>query len=172
MASIRLYLRLLRRIMIRWIEPNVRLFLSTRLPLVWVLSLAVGVLVAVAAILFRVGIGVVQLAWIGTMSESPIEAIAAQPWWVVLLAPTVGGLIVGVVLQWLQPKQRTGAVADVIEARARGGRGLPLWAGLSSAGLTVLSLGSGASAGREGPVVHLDATLGTAVCQLFRLPDS
>src|SRR5690606_3493925 len=81
-------------------------------------------------------------------------------------------LIVGVVLQWLQPKQRTGAVADVIEARARGGRGLPLWAGLSSAGLTVLSLGSGASAGREGPVVHLGATLGTAVCQLFRLPDS
>jgi len=100
------------------------------------------------------------------------QAAAQQPWWIILIAPAVGGLLVGWILQRFHPQQRAGGVADVIEARAYGGRGLPLKAGLWSALVTSISLGSGASAGREGPVVHLGATLGTAVCGFFHLPDS
>ena len=51
------------------------------------------------------------------------------------------------------------AVAEVIEARAiRDGR-VSFRAGLSSAAITAVSLGSGASAGREGPAVHIGATI-------------
>ncbi|MCA1298943.1 chloride channel protein [Stappia indica] len=156
----------------RWIEPNFRLFRTTRLPLVWLLSIIIGLLTAIAAILFRLGIGAVQWTWLGTASEAVASATAHVPWWMVLLAPTAGGLIVGLYLQLIQPKQRAGGVADVIEARAQGGRGLPFWQGISSAWLTVMSLGCGASAGREGPVVHLGATIGTAICQTFRLPNA
>lgn len=172
MPPLRRTARYLFRIARRWIEPNLKLFVSTRLPLLWGLSVLIGVLVALAAILFRVGIGLVQVPWLGTMSESVATTAATLPWWVILLAPAGGGLIVGIWLQKLQPKQRPCGVADVIEARAQGGKGLPFWGGISSAGLTVVSLGSGASAGREGPVVHLGATLAMALCQALRLPDS
>ncbi|ADZ69792.1 chloride channel protein [Polymorphum gilvum] len=155
-----------------WIAPNLKMFAAARLPVVWALSLVIGLLVAVAAVAFRTAIGLVQLPWLGTMSEQVASAAGAIPWWVILLAPATGGLIVGLMLEKLQAKQRVGGVADVIEARAQGGRGLPFWPGMSSAAITVLSLGSGASAGREGPMVHLGATIGAALCQTFRLPDS
>ncbi|KGF66933.1 chloride channel protein, partial [Hoeflea sp. BAL378] len=60
---------------------------------------------------------------------------------------------------------------DVIEARAIAGRRLSLREGVVSALATVFSLGSGASAGREGPVIHLGATLASAVGERFSLPD-
>ncbi|MEL6921620.1 MAG: chloride channel protein, partial [Pseudomonadota bacterium] len=62
-------------------------------------------------------------------------------------------------------------VADVIEARANTGRPLDLKDGLWSAVITVISLGSGASAGREGPVVHLGATLASVVAHRRKLPE-
>lgn len=159
-------------ILVSWITPNVRQFRSSRLHMVWGLAIVVGALVALAAIAFRTAIGLIQWPWLQTTTELTWQAAAGQPWWVILLAPTVGGLVVGWILHKFHPQQRAGGVADVIEARAHGGRGLPLKSGLWSALVTAISLGSGASAGREGPVVHLGATLGTAVCSFFQLPDS
>jgi CIC family chloride channel protein len=151
---------------------NLRAFVSRRLPLVWLLATVIGLVVAVAAILFREAIGAVQFLWLGTMSEDVVSAAAGMPKAIIFFAPVVGGLFVGILLQTIQPKQRTSSVADVMEARVHGGRGLPFWPGISSAALTALSLGSGASAGREGPMVHLGATLGASLCERFRLPDS
>ena len=48
---------------------------------------------------------------------------------------------------------------------------LGLRQGLASAAATAISLGSGASAGREGPIAHLGATLAAAVCVRLRLSD-
>ena len=67
------------------------------------------------------------------------------------------------------PGRRPLGVPDVIEARALGGRRLSLRDGLWSALITIISLGSGASAGREGPVVHLGATLSEKLCQVLKL---
>jgi len=159
-------------ILISWITPNVRQFRANKLPLVWLLAILVGALVALAAIAFRTAIGLIQWPWLRTTTEFTIHAALQQPWYYILLAPVTAGVVVGWILHKYHPYQRAGGVADVIEARAYGGRGLPLKAGLWSALVTAISLGGGASAGREGPVVHLGATLGTAVCQFFNLPDS
>ena len=165
-------LKLLPNLVYRWIQPNVRLFLTTRQPTIWMLAFIIGVLVSGAAILFRLGIGLVQWPWLGTMSEEVASAAAEKPWWLVLIMPAIGGLIVGIYLEKVHPGRRAGGVADVIEARANGGRSLRFWPGISSALVTVTSLGFGGSAGREGPVVHLGATLGAAICEIFRLPDA
>lgn len=151
---------------------NLRNFIARRLPLIWLLAMVIGLVVAVATIVFREAIGLVQFVWLGTMSEAVVSAASGVPPVFIFLAPVVGGLAVGILLQTIQPKQRTLGVADVMEARIQGGRQLPFWPGISSAAITALSLGSGASAGREGPVVHLGATLGSAICERFRLPDS
>ncbi|GAA0774098.1 chloride channel protein [Roseibium denhamense] len=159
-------------ILVSWITPNVRQYRAARLHIVWGLAIVIGLLVAAAAIAFRKLIGLFQLPWLGTETELTIQAAFMQPWWLIMLAPVFGGLLVGWILTKYHPYQRAGGVADVIEARAYGARGLPLKAGLWSALVTALSLGFGASAGREGPVVHLGATLGAAVTSKFNLPDS
>ena len=153
-----------------WIAPNVRVFIGSRQPVVWLTAIVVGIAAAVGAIVFRLGIAVFQLPWLGTMSEHVVTAARAAPWWMVLLAPAAGGLIVGLILQYFMPGKRVEVVADVIEARALPSHQLTMRVGLGSAFISALSLGSGASAGREGPVVHLGATIAAALTRLLSLP--
>lgn len=149
--------------------PNLREFLGERQPLVWVLALIIGIGVAYFAILFRNMIGYVQLPWLGTSSESVFAAANRTPWWIILAAPALGGLMVGLFLHYVMPGRRAHGVADVIEARALSGCRIPAQVGLGSALVSAVSLGAGASAGREGPVVHLGATLASVLVDLFKL---
>jgi len=152
------------------VTPNLRVFLSTRQPELWFIAVGIGVGVAGAAIGFRTLIGIVQYGWLGTASENLIEWVRLQPFWLVLLAPAAGGVVVGLILTFALPNRRAEVVADVIEAKAiRGGR-MELRTGLLSALVAAISLGAGASAGREGPVVHLGATLGSWIAQRIELP--
>jgi len=156
----------------RWTIPNLKAFYQSRQPVVWLLAPLVGLATGIAAVLFRLAIGVVQLPWLHDMSENVSAAARGQNWWIVLLAPAVGGLLVGLILQYALAAKRTGAVSAVIEARIHSGRGLGIRQGLINALAAILSLGSGASAGREGPVVHLGATLAAALCVRIHLPDA
>ncbi|MGD2025899.1 MAG: chloride channel protein, partial [Methyloceanibacter sp.] len=156
----------------RWTLPNLKHFQETRQPIVWLLAPLIGLATGVAAILFRLAIGVFQWPWLHTMSEHVAEAAKHQPWWVVMLAPAVGGLFVGLILRYALSARRTVAVPDVIEARVNGGRGLQLGQGLISATASALSLGSGASAGREGPIVHLGASIAMTFSRHLNLPNS
>ena len=153
-----------------WAMPNLRVFWRGRQPLVWLVSIAVGVGTAVGAIAFRGLIGLVQMPWLGTMGERIASRAETLPWWMVLLAPALAGLVVGLILQFLMPGKRAEGVADVIEARNFTSRRLGFRAGMLSAVVSAISLGGGASAGREGPVVHLGATLAALLTSLLNLP--
>lgn len=152
------------------VRPNLLAFLNERQPLVWVAALAVGLLAAWASVAFRLGINAVQIPWLGTMSERVASSARALSWPVILLAPALGGIIVGLLLTFI-PGRRAGGPADVIEAQALGSHRLSLRGGLLGALAAALTLGSGGSAGREGPVIHLGATLAAAVSQCIKLPD-
>lgn len=152
------------------VVPNLSDFMEARTLLLWSLSVVIGVVVAYAALMFRMAIGVIQMPWLGTMSERVYEAAAHLPWFILLLAPMTGGLIVGLFLHFFMPGKRAQAVADVIEAKALKDGFISLRTGLSSAFVSLISLGAGASAGREGPVVHLGASLASSAQTLFSLP--
>jgi CIC family chloride channel protein len=148
--------------------PNLREFMSERQLLVWLVALVIGIGAAYFAILFRTLIGLFQLPWLRTTSENVYTAAAQVPWWIILLAPAVGGLLVGLFLQYVMPGRRPQGVADVMESRALLGCRIPAQVGLRSAFISALSLGTGASAGREGPMVHLGATLASVLVDLFK----
>ena len=151
------------------IALNLRKFRNERWALLWGLAIVAGLACAAAAILFRFGIAGLQWLWLGTLSEAFLDFANELPWWMILLTPAAAGLIVGILLQWAMPSRRAEGVADVIEARALKGADISLHNGLLSAVISVISLGGGASAGREGPVVHLGATLASAIGRMFAL---
>lgn len=150
-------------------KHNLDEFLSDRQPLTWTLGLFIGIAVGYIALAFRFLIGMFQLPWLGTTSEKVASVAAAVPWWHVVLAPAIGGLIVGYILQKYLAGQRAHAVADVIESRSLRDCKIDPKTGLLSALLSAMSLGSGASAGREGPVVHLGATIASWLEHRFQL---
>ncbi|MBI1384068.1 MAG: chloride channel protein [Rhizobiales bacterium] len=159
-----------RSVVLDRIIPSINAFVEARTLQVWLLALIIGAGVAYAAILFRTLIGLVQLAWLGTMHESVVTAAAYVPWPVILLAPAAGGLVIGYLLQNHVPGRRAHGVADVIEARALRDCQMQTRTGLWSALISAISIGCGASVGREGPVVHLGATIASAIENYMQLP--
>ena len=75
-------------------------------------------------------------------------------------APTLGGLLVGWLWRTL-PEQRPHAPPDAIQAVQTACGVMPLKSGLITALGSIISLGSGASVGQYGPLVHLGSTLGS-----------
>ncbi|MEO1292532.1 MAG: chloride channel protein, partial [Pseudomonadota bacterium] len=81
----------------------------------------------------------------------------------------VGGLIVGLLLYYGAGDKVPLGVADVIEARALKQARLDARKGLISWLASALSLGFGASAGREGPAVLAGATISSALSSVLKL---
>jgi len=106
----------------KWIEPNLSAFSADRQLSVWLVALIVGGIVSIAAILFREAIGLVQWIWLSDRSENVVTAAQNTPWYVILLAPMIGGAIVGWILTNYLPLKRTGGIPDVMEARTMDGR--------------------------------------------------
>lgn len=88
---------------------------------------------------------------------------------IIVLAPTVGGLIVGPLLQIFASEARERGVPAVMEAMAERGGVMHPRVAIVETIAAVITLGSGGSAGREGPIVQVGATLGSATGQLFGL---
>jgi CIC family chloride channel protein len=133
------------------------------------LAAVTGVLVAYAAIGFRLAIDGVQWLGFGFAGELVVSHARGLAWWHILLVPTIGGLAVGLFLHFLVPGGRSKGVPHVIEAMAlRNGR-MSLREGLIAAVVNFTSLGVGASAGREGPMVHLGASIAGQVAQWLKL---
>jgi len=144
-------------------------FLKREQLVLLVIALVTGVLAAYAALGFRGLIAAVQTIALATWSERPLQSIASLPWWHIVLAPAAGGLTVGLLILWLAPDRRPHGVADVVESSALSGGRMSLRTGLVVALGSAVTLGSGGSAGREGPVVHLGASIASSVARRLGL---
>ncbi len=134
-----------------------------------VLSVALGLGAGVAAVAFRKAISLVQTIGFGFPGERVASFAAELPWWQLLAVPCLGGLLIGLFIHFTMPGRRPQGVAQVIEASALKGGRMSLFVGLKAAVASAASIGVGASVGREGPVVHLGATIGSWIAQRLRL---
>ncbi|GIT87032.1 chloride channel protein [Roseobacter sp. OBYS 0001] len=130
----------------------------------WFIALAVGVAAGFAALFFRKGINALQTYLYGTEDVRLLHSFAESlPWYMILIIPIGGGLVVGVILHLFTNDGRARSVADVIHGAAMNNGRVETKAGLASALASMITLGTGGSTGREGPVVHLAAVISTWV---------
>ena len=130
----------------------------------WVIALIIGILGGLAAVLFRRGIELLQRSLYGVDDIRMLHSFAeGLPWFWVLILPGLGGLVVGIILHRFTPDARARSVADVIEGAALNEGRVEGRAGIASAVASMITLGTGGSSGREGPVVHLAAVISSKV---------
>ncbi|MEM1351459.1 MAG: chloride channel protein [Pseudomonadota bacterium] len=130
----------------------------------WFIALAVGIAAGYAALLFRKGVNALQAFMYSSEDARLLHSFAEQlPWYMVLCIPILGGLVVGIILNVFTNDGRARSVADVIYGAAMKDGRVETKAGLASALASMITLGTGGSTGREGPVVHLAAVISTWV---------
>ncbi|EXJ15373.1 chloride channel protein [Imhoffiella purpurea] len=140
-----------------------------------VLGLMVGTIAGGGAILFRAMIGLIHnLAFLGTLAvgydanrhtpESPFGLY-------ILLVPVAGALLVAWLVKTFAPEAKGHGVPEVIGAIYYGhGRIRPAVALVKSLASAV-SIGTGGSVGREGPIIQIGAAFGSTLAQWTRLPE-
>ncbi|KMK67880.1 chloride channel protein [Puniceibacterium sp. IMCC21224] len=137
--------------------------------LFWFIALFIGIAAGSAALLFRKAIDTLQTAFYGTEDVNLLASFAGTlPWYLILLIPVGGGLCVGVLIRYFTPDGRVRAVADVIEGAALNDGRVEKKVGIASALASLITLSTGGSSGREGPVVHIAAMLSSWVSTLIR----
>lgn len=136
-----------------------------------IFSVGIGVLAAIGALVFRSLIIFFQsLFW--APGSTFVERLIHSPWWLKILVPVGGGLIAGPIITFFVPEAKGPGVPEVIAAVANRQSRMRHRVTLLKALVTSLLIGSGASVGREGPIVQIGASIGSSLAQLFRLsPD-
>lgn len=153
-------------------QIRLRNFINVHDKIVGVLLAAfVGIFVALAAIGFRYLIQIVQSFSYGNASENIFDFVASLQWWQILLSTTSGGLIISFIYFFFMRGNTAGAIAEVMEANELKNTRMPLKEGLFSAVTAAVALGTGSAAGREGPVVHLGATLSSWLSSRLHLSE-
>ncbi|HEV2364916.1 MAG TPA: chloride channel protein [Caulobacteraceae bacterium] len=139
-----------------------------------ILALGVGVVTGFGAVGFRDLIGLVHnIGFAGRLSFHYDANLftGAAPWgaWVILV-PVAGAVVVTFLVANFAPEAKGHGVPEVMDAiYYRGGVIRPAVAVIKSLASAV-AIGTGASVGREGPIIQIGSALGSSIGQVVRMP--
>jgi CIC family chloride channel protein len=150
----------------------------------WVLaSIAIGVLGGLAAIAFFELLQLTSSFLLGSLCRyyppAPAGESTAGPShtlvplrWLMVVMPALGGVVAGILVFFFAPEAEghgTDAVIDAFhQGRGHIRRRVPLVKAIAS----IITIGSGGSAGREGPIAQIGAGFGSLLASALRVPDA
>lgn len=134
-----------------------------------IVAIIIGVLGGFAGIGIRA-----MILWISKFSFSGgvhfLDSVIHTSWYWIIIIPAIGGLIVGPIIYFFAPEAKGHGVPEVMEAiLLRAGSIRPRVAFLKAVA-SAISIGTGGSVGREGPIIQIGSSLGSMVGQFFRVP--
>ncbi len=142
--------------------------LSSETAVLVILAVVVGTGGGFGAVIFRWLIGAVKDFSFGTLST----LFGFMGPYYVIIVPALGGIFVGPMIYFLAREAKGHGVPEVMEAIAlRGGRIRPIVVVVKSLASSI-SIGTGGSVGREGPIVQIGSALGSTLGQLLKLSDT
>lgn len=151
------------------------MYITERLGFEWrfyVFPIIVGLLAGVGAIIFRYLISFFEKLLfegeLGFASEA-LKPISSTWGNLVVLVPVIGFFLVGILVNKGAPEAKGHGVPEVMTAvYVNKGKIRPRVVGIKTIA-SAICIGSGGSTGREGPIVQIGASIGSAFGQLFNL---
>lgn len=94
------------------------------------------------------------------------------PWWMVVLLPTLGGLFSGWLVFTFAPEAEGHGTDAMIRAFHKGGGMIRTRVPFIKTVASIVTIGTGGSAGQEGPIAQIGAGFGSYLARILRLPAS
>lgn len=89
----------------------------------------------------------------------------------IIILPAVGGLIFGPIIYFIAREAKGEGPPEIMEALSTGGGRIRFRVGIMKVLASALCIGSGGAVGREGPIVQIGGSIGSAIGQVFRVPE-
>jgi len=98
-----------------------------------------------------------------------LENIIATPWYLILIIPVIGGIIVGPLIYYFAPEAKGHGVPEVMQAILLKGGQIRGRVAVVKALASAITIGTGGSVGREGPIIQIGSSLGSVIGQFLRV---
>ncbi len=133
---------------------------------------ALGVISGVVGVLlgFCVQVLITILYGVGN-GESFVTSVADVPNWFRVLIPTLGGLVVGLIVYLAKAPEIMGEGVPAVKTALNQDEVIRHRTGPLKFLTTSITLGTGGSAGREGPIIQIGASIGTTVARVMELSE-
>lgn len=143
-------------------------------PMLCLVAFFIGIVAAIGAVFFRYLISVVHnLFYYGkfsTVYDANQFADASPLGALVILVPVVGGLIVVFLVKTFAPEAKGHGVPEVMFAVYHKKGDVRGVVALVKSFASAISIGTGASVGREGPIIQIGASFGSTIARALHLP--
>ncbi len=131
-----------------------------------ILAILIGVVTAAAAVTFHeLILGIRGLLY----NQLDARFLYGKGIALLIVLPALGGLIVGIVSQYVAHAREGHGIVDVIESIIRSRGFIKPGAAVEKIVTSAVTIGTGGSAGAEGPIVQIGAAIASGVGQLFRV---
>ncbi|MFH1071676.1 MAG: chloride channel protein [Candidatus Glassbacteria bacterium] len=141
--------------------------------LILLVAVIIGILGGYGAVGFRKLIDLLKCFFFqGGMADQLLTLALGLPWWQRMLIPAAGGLILAPMIRFFAKETKGHGVPEVMEALVLHGGRLTPRTMLTRAFASAITLGSGGSVGREGPIVQIGSALGSTVGQFLKASES
>lgn len=134
---------------------------------IFALAVLLGVATGYVAIGFRLMIEGARWVFYTGPPWAPTGVLGDLGW---VLIPAAGGALVGPLLYLWARRPWGHGFAEIMEAVSLGSSRLRFWVSMVKTVASSITLGSGGSAGREGPIAQTGSAVGAAFAQVLRLP--
>ncbi len=133
-----------------------------------IVAIIIGVLAGFGAIAIRTLIMTIS-SFSFPGEGNLLENIIAAPLYIKILVPMLGGLIVGPLIYFFAPEAKGHGVPEVMQSILMKGGIIRPRVALVKALASAVTIGTGGSVGREGPIIQIGSSLGSTVGQFFNI---
>jgi H+/Cl- antiporter ClcA/CBS domain-containing protein len=124
---------------------------------------------AAAWVLLRAIAVVTDLVWFQTWSMESLSLAQVKPGLWMVLAPALGGLVIGLMARFGSEKIRGHGIPEAIEAILIGGSRMQPLVALLKPLSSAISIGTGGPFGAEGPIIMTGGAIGSLFAQCFSM---
>ena len=133
------------------------------------MAIVVGILGGYGAVLFRWMIWFFQKVSFGNGGGNLLSTLMDLPWYARIIPPITGGAVVGLIIYFFAREAKGHGVPEVMEAVALKGGIIRKRVVLIKSLASAICIGTGGSAGREGPIIQIGSAIGSSFGQIMKV---